>query len=172
VNLSAQESSYKFTKDGLTDYIVNEHKGKTQYQLYNSTLDWLDVNFDKKEKVIVSKIKNDEIKIEGSDDQLVCFGDRDKLCNKTKFKIVISFKEGKTIFDLQEINYYRAAKKSEREEWVAINIENTSIYFNKKGELRKNYKHLPEIANYMNKVNEKLKNYIDNKSNSDSNNNW
>jgi len=171
-NSNAQESNFKFTKDGLTDYVVNEHDGKTQSQLYNSTLDWLDVHYDKKEKVIVSKLKNDQILIESSHDQLVCFGDWAKSCNESKYQIVISFKEAKTKFDLQEIKYYRATTKSEREAWVAINIENPEQYYNDKGELRKSYKHLPLIANYMNTLNGKLKDHIANNTRSDADNNW
>ncbi len=171
-NLSAQESNFLLTKEGLTDYVVNEHDGKTQSQLYNSTLDWLDFYYDKKEKVIVSKLKNYEIIIESSNDQLVCFGDWEKSCNDSKYKIVISFKEGKTKFDLQEIKYFRATTKSEREVWVAINLENPEQYYDKKGELRKTYKHLPEIANYMNTLNGKLKDHIANNTSTDSDNNW
>ena len=41
----SQETEFKFTKDGFTDYLVIPCEGKTQTDLYKRAIDWVNVTF-------------------------------------------------------------------------------------------------------------------------------
>ena len=41
--VNAQETEFKFTKDGFTDFVVISIEGKTASELFKKTLDWVSV---------------------------------------------------------------------------------------------------------------------------------
>ena len=83
----AQETEFKFSKKGFTDFVVVECENKTQSELYKKTLDWVAVNYNTPSDVIKGQIENDYIRIEGFSKDLVA--------NGTRYQIEISFKDGK-----------------------------------------------------------------------------
>lgn len=53
----SQESEFKFTKDGLTDFVVSPVNGKTQSELYKKALDWVSYSFKEPGEVIKANIE-------------------------------------------------------------------------------------------------------------------
>jgi hypothetical protein len=62
---NAQETEFKFAKEGFTDYVVGTVEGKTAQELYKKTLDWVSVTYKNPKEVIKAQIENDYIRIEG-----------------------------------------------------------------------------------------------------------
>ena len=69
---NAQETEFKCTKEGFTDYIVGIVEGKTSQELYKKTLDWVSYTYKNPKEVIKAQIENDYIRIEGAKSNLLC----------------------------------------------------------------------------------------------------
>jgi len=156
VTMSAQETEFSFNKEGFTDYIVTECEGKTQAELYKKTLDWISITYKNPKEVIKAKIENDYIRIEGSSTDLVCFNILGKKsCNRSRYTIEIFFKDSKYKFDIiNNIEYLHEGG------WAEVSLDKTNLYYNKKNEIRNNYKYFPEIATYFNILNKGLNNFV------------
>lgn len=152
----SQETEFKFDKENFTDYIVTQCEGKSQAELYKKALDWVSVTYKNPKEVVKAQIENDYIRIEGASKDLVCFNILgSKSCNTSKYTIEISFKDGRYKFDiLGNIQYLY------EDGWAEISLDKTSVYYNKKGEIRSNYKYFPEIATYFNNLNLELKEFL------------
>lgn len=157
-----QETEFKLTKDGFTDYVVTECKDKTAAEMYKKTLDWISVTYKNPKEVIKAQIENDYVRIEGASSSLICLNILGmKNCFDTKYQIEISFKEGKYKFDVIELQYYVAPGQYTRGGWFPENFEKIDEYYNKKGEIKGRYKYYPEtIPLYFNVTNTKLKEFI------------
>ena len=103
LSIYGQESEFKFTKDGLTDFVVTPVNGKMQNELYKKTLDWISLTFKEPGEVIKANIENEYIRIEGFSKELICYSYMGKRCGATKYEIEISFKDGKYTFDVLSI---------------------------------------------------------------------
>ena len=66
----AQETDFKFTKDGLTDFIVTTYDGSAK-DTYNKALAWVKEN-SKKGYVVTSSVENDKLTIQGTKDNFLC----------------------------------------------------------------------------------------------------
>ena len=152
----SQETEFKFDKEVFTDFVVTQCEGKTQAELYKKALNWVSVTYKNPKEVIKAQIENDYIRIEGASKDLVCFNILgNKSCNTSKYTIEISFKDGKYKFDLLgNIQYLYEGG------WAEVRLDKTNLYYNKKGEIRSNYKYFPEIANYLNSLNIELKDFL------------
>ena len=60
-----QETEFKFTKNGFTDFVVTTIENKTQQELYKKTLDWIQVTYKNPKEVLLAQIENDYIRFEG-----------------------------------------------------------------------------------------------------------
>ncbi len=88
----SQDSLFKVTGEGITDYIVTTCETKTQSEIYKKTIEWISFTFKNSNEVIQSQIENDMIRIEG-------FTESFNGTSNAKYIIEISFKEGKYKFD-------------------------------------------------------------------------
>ena len=167
----SQESEFKFTKDGLTDFVVEPVSGKTQDELYKKTLDWLAVTFKEPREVIKATIENEYIRIEGFSKELICYSYMGKRCSDTRFEIEISFKDGRYKFDLLSISEYNNQSRSII--WTNFDIVNTSTYFDKKGEAKSSYKFIVNtVPEHFNNLNLNLKNFLVSDGVSSKKNDW
>jgi len=156
-----QEKEFTFTKSGLSDFVVTESEGKTQIELYNKCIDWISVTYKNPNEVIKAKIENEYIRIEGSSENIICYNYMGKRCSTTKYEIEISFKDGKYKFDVLSISEYNSATKYSGAKWTYFNLNDTSDYYDKKGEIKKSYKYIPEmLPAYFNNLNLELKNFL------------
>lgn len=155
----SQEDNFIFDQKGLTDFVVTSCDGKTQSELYNKCLDWISVTYKNPSQVIKSKIENEYIRIEGFSSDIVCYSYMGKRCSDTKYEIEISFKEGRYKFDVLSISEFNNMSKSML--WTNFEINDTAAYFDKKGEIKKSYKYIPEMMPaYFNHLNLNLKDFM------------
>jgi len=154
-----QEDNFIFDQKGLTDFVVSSCDGKTQSELYNKCLDWISVTYKDPSEVIKSRIENEYIRIEGFSSDIVCYSYMGKRCSNTKYEIEISFKDGRYKFDVLSISEFNNMSKSML--WTYFEINDTAAYFDKKGEIKKSYKYIPEmIPAYFNNLNLNLKDFM------------
>lgn len=154
-----QEKEFTFTKSGLSDFVVTESEGKTQIELYKKCTDWVSLTYKNPKEVIKAKIENEYIRIEGFSNDIVCYNYMGKRCSDTKYEIEISFKDGRYKFDVLSISELNNMSKSIS--WTNFEINNPVAIYDKKGEIKKSYKYIPEmVPAYFNNLNLELKNFL------------
>jgi hypothetical protein len=142
---NAQETEFKFAKEGFTDYVVGTVEGKTAQELYKKTLDWVSVTYKNPKEVIKAQIENDYIRIEGAKSNMLCMKSLGLLmCSDVRYQIEISLKDGKYKFDLTKLEQYTAPSKyTVISGWSEVGLANTSVYYKENGDLRSVYKLYP-----------------------------
>ena len=70
--MTAQETEFKFTKDGFTDYVIGTVPNKTASELYKKSIDWINITYKNPREVIKAQIENDYIRIEGISSSMLC----------------------------------------------------------------------------------------------------
>lgn len=142
---NAQETEFKFTKEGFTDYVVGNVEGKTTQELYKKTIDWINVTYKNPKEVIKAQIENDYIRIEGAKSNMLCIKTLGLLnCSDVRYQIEISLKDGKYKFDLIKLEQYTAPSKyTFISGWSEVGLANTSAYFKENGDLRSFFKLYP-----------------------------
>jgi hypothetical protein len=159
--LFSQETSFTFTKEGLTDFIVTPCEGKTQAELYKKALDWVSITYKNPNEVVKAKIENEYIRIEGSSSDIICYSYMGKRCGDTKYEVEISFKDGKYKFDVLSVSEYNTPSQTRAAIWTNFNINDASAFYDKKGGIKKSYKYIPEMMPaYFNNLNLNLKDFL------------
>ncbi|UQD54998.1 DUF4468 domain-containing protein [Flavobacterium sp. K5-23] len=161
--MNAQETEFKFAKEGFTDYVVGIVEGKTAQELYKKTLDWVSITYKNPKEVIKAQIENDYIRIEGSKSNMICMKALGMLtCNDVRYQIEISLKEGKYKFDLTKLEQYTPPSKyTVISGWSEVGLANTSVYYKENGDLRSLFKLYPtSIETEFNSLNTSLKDFL------------
>jgi len=157
----AQDSTFVFTKEGFTDFVVTEVEGKTQQELYKKVIDWVSVTYKNPKEVIKAQIENDYVRIEGSSYGLVTFNIMGKKPYESKYQIEISLKDGKYKFDVIEVQFFTPSSQYGVGGWGYISLNPVDYMYNKKGEIKGNYKYIPQdLTNYFNRLNKELEAFL------------
>ena len=160
---NAQETEFKFTKDGFTDYVVGTVEGKTAQELYKKTLDWVSITYKNPKEVIKAQIENDYIRIEGfKSNMLIVKSLGFTHYRDARYQIEISLKDGKYKFDLTKLEEYIAPSQySSISGWYEVAITNTSGYYKENGDLRSVFRLYPSaIETEFNSLNTSLKEFL------------
>ncbi|WP_395044279.1 DUF4468 domain-containing protein [Flavobacterium sp.] len=93
----SQEAKFKFTQDGLTDYVITECKDKSAGELYKKTIDWINVNYTNPNEVIKAKVENEMIRIDGFGKSAFSrtFSDGTKADYDVTYTMEFQFQDGK-----------------------------------------------------------------------------
>ncbi|AWG20205.1 hypothetical protein FFWV33_01020 [Flavobacterium faecale] len=161
--ITAQETEFKFTKDGFTDYVVGTIPNKTANELYKKALDWVSVTYNNPKEVIKAQIENDYIRIEGSESNMLCIKTLGMMnCSNGRYQIEISFKDGKYKFDVIKLEQYlKPSQYSVISGWTEVGIGLTNPYYKENGDLRSIYKLYPEaIETKFNNLNTSLNEFL------------
>lgn len=122
----AQETEFKFTKDGFTDFVVTTVEGKTQQELYKKTLEWIQVTYKNPKEVLLAQIENDYIRFEGFKPNTLCLNSLGMLiCENIKYQIEVSFKDGKYKFDVIKLETYTKSSQYVSGGWNIFPINST-----------------------------------------------
>ena len=157
LNFAQDNKFFQLDKNGISDFVVTEVPGKTKEELYNQTLNWINKTYKNPDKVILGKVENDYIRIEGYSDNIYVlntFGSENR--TDSKYQIEISFKDGKYKFDVIELKYIASGYG-----WLDIPFSN---FYKKDGEKKAMFKFSDKIPQYFNDLNKSLLNYIEGKS--------
>jgi len=145
----SQESEFKFTKDGLTDYIVIKVEDNSQNELYDKTINWINTVYNSPSNVLKAQVKDEYIRFEGIKDYCV-------------YQIEISFKDGKYKFDV--LSYRHLTTNS--------NLLDITLWFNNDGSIKNKRceRLILEHQEFFNQLNLSLKNFI--MTNANKNKDW
>lgn len=159
---SQQSEEFKFTKDGLTDFIVNKVENKSKNDLFKKTIEWINTTYKNPSEVIKGQIKNEYIRFEGSSNSLICINILGgKNCKSSKYQVEVSFKDGRYKFEIIEISAYWESSQYSSGGWQNIELKNPKRYYRKNGKIRSTFKHYPKlIPLYFNALNLSLKNFM------------
>jgi len=128
----AQDTEFKFSKEGLTDFIVTTYDGSAK-DTYNRALAWVKDNA-KKNFVVVSSVENEKLVIEGVKENFICSkAGGTTVCTYATFTIAIYFKDGKYKFEAVGLS----EKATNSINTVVHNLDDFSEYYDKDGTLKK-----------------------------------
>lgn len=143
----SQDSLFKVTGEGITDYIVTTCETKTQSEIYKKTIEWISFTFKNSNEVIQSQIENDMIRIEG-------FTESFNGTSNANYLIEISFKEGKYKFDPIKFTIINGINKYDF-------FLTFSSYYKSDGTVKERLKDtVSGVENLINSLNTKLKQHI------------
>lgn len=150
----SQETEFKLTKDGFTDFVVTQKNEKTANEIYTKTLEWINKNYNNPEKVILAKVENDYIRIEGASNNIYILNTLGKE-NPTdvKYQLEIYFKDGKYKFDVTDLKYLAPPPTG----WYDVPF---AYFYKKDGQLKSMFKFTNQIPAYFNNLNKSLSDYI------------
>jgi hypothetical protein len=163
----SQETEFKFTKDGFTDYVVTDCKDKSAAELYKKTIDWISTNYNNPKEVLKAQIENDYLRFEAIEKNLFCL--KPTMCSDMKYQIEVSFKDGKYKFDLLALD-----QDMPDIGWVHFGgLEDGKYYFIENGEAKSKFKIIAdEIPKYFNSLNKSLNDFITNGVSTKKKNDW
>lgn len=154
----AQDTEFKFSKEGLTDFIVTTYDSPAK-DLYNRTLAWVKEN-NKATDAIKSSVENEKIVFQGNKENFLCSkAGGTTLCSNANYTIEITFKDGKYKFTVTEIVLKDANGKV-----VRPNLDDFSEYYDKEGNVKKYLSDAPAAyESLFNGLNKSLVTYMDKK---------
>lgn len=154
----AQDTEFKFSKEGLTDFIVTTYDSPAK-DLYNRTLAWVKEN-NKATDAIKSSVENEKIVFQGNKENFLCSkAGGTTLCSNANYTIEITFKDGKYKFTVTEIVLKDANGKI-----VRPNLDDFSEYYDKEGNVKKYLSDAPAAyESLFNGLNKSLVTYMDKK---------
>lgn len=166
-SITAQETEFTFdiTK-GMTDFVVTNVEGKTASEIYKKVIEWIKITYKNPDKVILSTIENEYVRIEGASDSFysIYIPLSGKSYQETKYQIEISIKEGKYKFDIVSMENYLAPSQYSRGGWSDNTLFNGHLdqeylektIYKKDGTLRSVWKNINEVPLYFNELNKSL----------------
>lgn len=155
----AQDTEFKFSKDGLTDFIVTSYDGAAK-DTYNRAVAWVKDNA-KKNFVVISSVENEKLTIEGTKENFICSkAGGTTVCTYATFTIAITFKEGKYKFEAVGLS----EKATNSITTVVHNLDDFSEYYDKDGTLKKYKDEVPlAYETLFNDLNKSLVAFMDKK---------
>ncbi len=161
----AQENEFKFSKDGLTDFVVTTYDGSAK-DTYNRALAWVKEN-SKKGYTVTSSQENEKMTIQGTKDNFLCSkAGGTTVCTQATFTIEITFKDGK--YKLEAVGL--SEKPNNTTNVIVHNLNDFSEYYDKDGSLKKYKDDVPAAYQALfNGLNKDLVIFMDKKKKAD---NW
>ena len=155
----AQETEFKFSKEGLTDFIVTIYDGSAK-DTYNRAQAWVKDNA-KKNFVVVSSVENEKLVIEGTKENFLCSkAGGTTVCASATFTIAINFKDGKYKFEAVGLS----EKATNSINTIVHNLDDFSEYYDKDGTLKKYKDEVPlAYESLFNDLNKSLIAFMDKK---------
>jgi hypothetical protein len=161
----AQETEFKFSKDGLTDFVVTTYDGSAK-DTYNRALAWVKEN-SKKGYIVTSSVENEKMTVQGNKENFICSkAGGTTVCTQATFTIEINFKDGKYKFEAVGVS----EKPNNGGAVLNHNLNDFSEYYDKDGSLKKYKDDVPaSYEGLFNGLNKDLVVFMDKKKKAD---NW
>lgn len=159
----AQDTQFKFSKEGLTDFIVTAYDGSAK-DTYNLAQAWVKEN-SKKGYVVTASVENEKLTIQGGKENFLCSkAGGTTVCTYATFTIEISFKDGKFKFDAVGLS----EKPNNGTTVIPHDLNDFSEYYNKDGSLKKYKEDVPAAYEALfNDLNKSLVTFMDKKKKAD-----
>src|SRR6476620_3579962 len=131
-SIFAQDTEFKFSKEGLTDFIVVSYDGSAK-DTYNRAMAWVKENAKKGYKV-TSMVENEKMTIEGGKENFLSSkAGGTTVCTYGTFTIQLSFKDGKYTFEALGLS----EKPNNGGNVISHDLNDFSEYYDKDGRLKK-----------------------------------
>lgn len=155
----AQDTEFKFSKDGLTDFIVTTYEGSAK-DTYNRVVAWVKDNA-KRNFTVISSVENEKLVIEGTKENFLCSkAGGTTVCTLATFTIEINFKDGKYKFSAVGLT----EKANNSANTTVHNLDDFSEYYNPDGSLKKYKDEVPKAyESLFNDLNKSLIAFMDKK---------
>ncbi|WP_264520566.1 DUF4468 domain-containing protein [Flavobacterium sp. N1994] len=160
----AQDTAFKFSKEGLTDFIVTSYDSPAK-DLFKRTVAWVKEN-NKSADAVKSVVEDEKITFQGVKDNFLCSkAGGTTVCSNATYTIEITFKDGKYKFAVTDIVLKDINGKIARP-----NLDDFSEYYDKDGNVKKYLSDAPNsYEGLFNGLNQSLVTYMDKKKKAD---NW
>lgn len=157
-SIFAQDTEFKFSKEGLTDFIVTNYDSPAK-DSYNRALAWIKEN-NKSADAIKSSVENEKIVFQGNKENFLCSKAGGTIvCSNATYTIELTFKDGKYKMAVTEIVLKDANSKISRP-----NLDDFSEYYDKEGNVKKYLSDAPTAyESLFNGLNKSLVTYMDKK---------
>jgi hypothetical protein len=154
----AQDTVFKFSKEGLTDFVVGSFDSPAK-DIYKWTLAWVKENNKRPDAVKVS-VENEMIVFQGFKENFLCSkAGGTNVCSNATYTIEISIKDGKYKFDVTELDLKDKSGKGTKP-----NLSDFSEYYDKDGNLKKYNTDVPgTYEGLFNDLNKSLLTFLDKK---------
>lgn len=155
----AQDTEFKFSKEGLTDFIVTIYNGSAKDN-YTRTVAWVKDNA-KRNFTVISYVENEKLVIEGTKENFLCSkAGGTTVCTSATFTIEINFKDGKYKFSAVGLT----EKANNSANTTVHNLDDFSEYYNPDGSLKKYKDEVPKAyESLFNDLNKSLIAFMDKK---------
>lgn len=154
----AQDTEFKFSKEGLTDFIVTNYDSPAK-DSYKRALAWVKET-NKNTDAVKSVVENEKIIFQGIKDNFVCSkAGGTTVCSTGTYTIELTFKDGKYKMAVTEIVLKDVNGKISRP-----NLDDFSEYYDKDGNVKKYLSDAPAAyEGLFNGLNKSLVTYMDKK---------
>jgi hypothetical protein len=154
----AQDTAFKFSKEGLTDFVVGTFDGSAK-DIYKWTLAWANEN-NKRPNAVQQTVENEKVVFQGIKENFLCSkAGGTNVCSTALYTIEISIKEGKYKFDVTGL-----VLKDKSGKGTQVNLSDFSEYYDKDGNLKKYMNDVPATYEALfNDLNKNLLTYLDKK---------
>jgi hypothetical protein len=146
------QSEFKMSPEGFSSRIEIEVPGKTSAQLHDLAKSWV---LDKHE-ITIAEDKGSVLTFEGTVDELIAINAMGRMPQKTQYTVQMTFTDSGYTFLLSSIKYYHQPSGT----WIDPKLESAKSFYNKKGELKSQYKFYPEIVTYFNNLHNDFSQYV------------
>jgi hypothetical protein len=154
--LFAQSTTFEFSKEGFTDFVVTDTPNLTANEIYLKTINWIKENYKNPDEVIKMTIENEKLRFEGVRENALCVKAMGNVCSSARYVIEVSFKDGRYKFDPISVSFFNQMGNGYN---VPMN-ETGKVYY-KNGKILKGSEEVPEMfESLFNGLNESLKNYV------------
>ncbi|MDB4533892.1 DUF4468 domain-containing protein [Vicingaceae bacterium] len=166
LNTSAQDTTFTYSKNGFTDYVVSRVEGKSAVEIYTKTIEWITLNFKVTDKVIQGKIENEFIRLEGGSKIISIYNTTTGggAIYDALYQIEISIKDNRYKFDVVNIRtYIEPDQYVQVSGWQDVNfyLDQPSVIHKKNGLVKKKFQYIPKsFTSHFNSLNMSLKSYI------------
>ena len=167
-------TNFTITKDvGLSPFIVVKTEGKTKEELYKTTIECINNNYNKPSEVIKAQVENDYIRFQGVSKEKYCWDALVTFCNDIRYEVEVSFKDGKYKFEVLSLEDYHVTGASGLRVWGRINYKDSWTHFKNTGEVRKMYAdNIKQITAFFDELSKNLYDYIYNQNDTAKSNDW
>jgi hypothetical protein len=154
----AQDTEFKFSKDGLTDFIVTSFDSPAK-DLFRRSLAWLKENI-KSADAIKDVVENEKVVFQNVKDNFLCNkAGGSTVCSNATYTIELTFKEGKYKMAVTEI-----VLKDAKGKITTVNLDDFSEYYDKEGNVKKYLSDAPNaFEGLFNGINKSLTTYMEKK---------
>lgn len=133
----AQDTAFKFSKEGLTDFVVGTFDGSAK-DIYKWALMWAGEN-NPRPNAVQQTVENEKIVFQGIKENFLCSkAGGTNVCSTALYTIEISIKEGKYKFDVTLL-----VLKDKSGKGTQVNLNDFSEYYDKEGKLKKYMNDVP-----------------------------